>query len=130
MSVSDLEQELIDHESAIMRQQDADILTARMNAVPGGRVPPMFPTSTRAPNLRYPLSRPPAGNDPQCCICWNDASPEIKRKYKDHGTKRCPNYNVAVGSSVAKWLTDNTERERRPDKAPKRPAGRRTGVDK
>jgi hypothetical protein len=64
MSVSDLEQELIDHESAIMHQQDADILMARMNAVPGGRVPPMLPTSNGAPKLRYPLSHPPAGNGP------------------------------------------------------------------
>jgi hypothetical protein len=130
ISVSDLEQDLIDHESAIMRQQDADILTARMNAVPGDRAPPMFPVSTGVPKLRYPLSRPPAGNGPQCCICWNDASPDIKRKYKDHGTKRCPNYNAAVGRAVTKWLTDNPKRDRRPDKAPKRPAGRTTGVDK
>jgi hypothetical protein len=58
VSVSDLEQDLLDHESAVMRQQDDDILTARMNAVPGVRAPPMFPVSTGTPKLRYPLSRP------------------------------------------------------------------------
>jgi hypothetical protein len=55
----------------------------------------------------------------------------MANKYqKYHGTKRCPNYNAAVGRAVTKLLTNNPKRQRRPDKAPKRPAMCSTGMDK
>jgi hypothetical protein len=111
LSVAALEQELIDHESAIMRQQDTDILTARMNT---DTVPSMFPTFTGTPKLKFPLSRPPPGRGPQCCICWNDASPAIKKHYKEHGTRSCMHYHGAAGKAVINWLTENPKKMKAP----------------
>jgi hypothetical protein len=70
----------------------------------------MFPTFAGTPKLKYPLSRPSRGHGPQCCICWNDVSPGIKRQYKAHGTRRCPNYNTAAGQAVCDWLTKNPKK--------------------
>jgi hypothetical protein len=106
ISVPDLEQELIDHEIAIQRQQDTDILAAQMNAVGATS---MFPTSAgMAPaRLKYPLFRPPPGNKVQCRICWNDASAAINQVYKGHTTRTCPRYNLPVGREVCAWLDAN-----------------------
>jgi hypothetical protein len=114
MSVPDLEQELIDHESAILRQQDTDILAAQMNAV--GTTSSLFPTSAggAAARLKYPLSRPPPGSRFQCCICWNDASPAIKQGYTGHSTRNCPRYNLPIGKEVCAWLDANPNKHKRP----------------
>jgi hypothetical protein len=112
MSVPDLEQELIDHESAIHRQQDTDILAAQMKAIGSTQ---LFNTSAgTAARLKYPLSRPPPGNRIQCCICWNDASDAIKQGYTGHSTKNCPRYNQQVGKQMCAWLDANPNKHKRP----------------
>jgi hypothetical protein len=115
MSVSDLEQDLIDHESAIHRQQDTDILAAQMNAV-GPTT--LFPTSAGTARLKFPLSRPPPGNKLQCCICWNDASAVIKQGYTGHSTRNCPNYSQQVGKQMCAWLDANPNERKRPRPPP------------
>jgi hypothetical protein len=105
ISVSDLEQALIDHESAIQRQQDANVLATQMHATKQTK---LFPTSAgAAPRLRRQLSRPPRTPGPSCCICWNDASSDVRNQHKQHGTRQCPKYSQPIGKSVLKWLDAN-----------------------
>ncbi len=117
MSVSDLEQDLIDHESAIHRQQDTDILASQMKAV---GTTSLFHTSagTHAARLKYPLSRPPSGHKVQCCICWNDASEVVKQGYTGHSTRNCPRYNLPVGKQVCAWLDANPNNSKRSRPSP------------
>jgi hypothetical protein len=117
MPVPDLEQELIDHESAIQRQQDSDILAAQIHAV-GTTI--LFPTSagTAAARLKYPLSRPPPGSKFSCCICWNDASAAIKQGYTGHSTRTCPKYNHPVGRQVCAWLDAHPAQRKGPRTSP------------
>lgn len=103
MTVSELELELIRHEEAILRRQEASDHTAQMRSHTEHAFP--IAAGTQTIRLRKPLSRPhPRPREPHCIICFNDrAGPN----YLGHGTRACPKQETAAGREVCQWLRDN-----------------------